>query len=210
MIVDSSVTEDIHNLLISNRFNWNNVPTVARLSKNWAFIDKYGSPENEIMVSTLTGCTGSPSVAIKVSLWPSIDNFAGHTDEYELIILNRYLLPGVIVNTSRGVLVTTPVVVSLNRPFPLMSTESGLPPVPEPLLMGSRPGNLSIAYSWNQSVRKIICVIRSKSYKLLLGSLEGGWRTIRLPWIPSNFWRPVWACQKWVPALPLHWYLKQE
>lgn len=77
------------------------------------------------MVLTCTGSTGSPSVAITVKLWPSNVTCAGHTDANALIILNLYLLPGVIVNTSRGVLVMKPVLGSLNCPFPLMSTDSG-------------------------------------------------------------------------------------
>lgn len=62
-----------------------------------------------MMVLTLTGCTGSPSVAMIVSTCPSTLNWAGHTVPKELISRNLYLLPGVIVNTSTGVLVRKPV-----------------------------------------------------------------------------------------------------
>lgn len=78
-----------------------------------------------MMVFTCTGCTGSPSVAITVKLWPSNVTWAGHTDAKAFIILNLYLLPGVIVKTSRGVFVMNPVLGSLNCPFPLTSTDSG-------------------------------------------------------------------------------------
>lgn len=67
-----------------------------------------------MIVLTWTGCTGSPSVAITVKLWPSKVTCAGHTEAKALIILNLYLLPGVIVNTSRGVFVMKPVLGSLN------------------------------------------------------------------------------------------------
>jgi hypothetical protein len=62
-----------------------------------------------MIVLTLTGWTGSPSVAMTVSTCPSTLNWAGHTVPKELINRNLYLLPGVIVNTSNGVLVTKPV-----------------------------------------------------------------------------------------------------
>ena len=62
-----------------------------------------------MIVLTLTGWTGSPSVAMMLSTCPSTLNWAGHTVPKELINRNLYLLPGVIVNTSNGVLVTKPV-----------------------------------------------------------------------------------------------------
>lgn len=78
-----------------------------------------------MIVFTCTGWTGSPSVAMTVRLWPSKVIWAGHTEANALIILNLYLRPGVIVNTSKGVLVMNPVLGSLNCPFPLISTLSG-------------------------------------------------------------------------------------
>lgn len=58
-----------------------------------------------MMVLTLTGWTASPSVAMTVNMCPSTLNWAGQTVPKELISLNLYLLPGVIVKTSSGVLV---------------------------------------------------------------------------------------------------------
>lgn len=66
-------------------------------------------PENEMIVLTTTGCTGSPSVAISTKGCPWMVSWAGHTDANALIILNRYLLPGVMVKVSNGVLVLNPV-----------------------------------------------------------------------------------------------------
>lgn len=62
-----------------------------------------------MIVLTTTGCTGSPSVAISTRGCPWTVSCAGHTDANELIILNRYRLPGVTVNVSRGVFVLNPV-----------------------------------------------------------------------------------------------------
>jgi len=70
-----------------------------------------------MIVLTLTGWTGSPSVAMTVSTCPSTLNWAGHTVPKELISRNLYLLPGVIVNTSNGVLVTKPVLGSWKTDF---------------------------------------------------------------------------------------------
>lgn len=46
-------------------------------------------PENEMMVSTVTGCTASPSVAITVREWPSNVIWDGQTDPNELISRKR-------------------------------------------------------------------------------------------------------------------------
>lgn len=82
-------------------------------------------PENEIIVLTSTGCTGSPSVAITVILCPSIVICAGHTDANAFIIRKRYRRPGVTVKISSGVFVIKPVLGSRNCPLPLISTFSG-------------------------------------------------------------------------------------
>lgn len=67
-----------------------------------------------MIVFTCTGCTGSPSVAIIVIVWPSIVNCAGHTDEKAVIMRKRYRRPGVTVKISNGVFVIKPVFGSLN------------------------------------------------------------------------------------------------
>lgn len=68
-----------------------------------------------MIVLTTTGCIGSPSVAIKTRGCPWMVIWAGQTDAKALIILNLYLLPGVMVNVSKGVLVLNPVLGSCNR-----------------------------------------------------------------------------------------------
>jgi hypothetical protein len=40
---------------------------------------------------------------------------------------------------------------------------------------------------------RITWVVRSKSYRWLLGSCDGACRTTMLPYSPSSFWRPVWT-----------------
>lgn len=134
-------------------------------------------PEKDMIVLMGTGWTGSPSVAIRVKPWPSMVNWAGQTEAKELITRNRYLRPGVTVKISRGVLVMKPVLGSRNCPFPLISNDSGSWPV----LTAKRPGYRSAASSWSQSLINMMCVVKSKSYRWLLGSLDGGWRTITLP-----------------------------
>lgn len=134
-------------------------------------------PENEIIVLTWTGCTGSPSVAMTVILWPSIVTWAGHTDANALIKRNRYRRPGVIVNISSGVLVMKPVFGSRNWPRPLISIDSGSWPV----FTAKRPGYRSAASSCNQSLIRTMCVVKSKSYKCEFGSRDGGCRTMTLP-----------------------------
>lgn len=62
-------------------------------------------PEKDMIVLTITGCTGSPSVAIKIKGCPWMVICAGHTEAKEFIIRNLYLRPGVMVNVSSGVLV---------------------------------------------------------------------------------------------------------
>lgn len=66
-------------------------------------------PEKDIIVLTLIGWTGSPSVAINVNWWLWNVICAGQTDPKELIIRKRYRRPGVIVKTSSGVFVIKPV-----------------------------------------------------------------------------------------------------
>lgn len=136
-----------------------------------------------MIVLTTTGCMGSPSVAMSTSGCPWTVSCAGHTDANELIILNRYLRPGVMVNVSSGVFVLNPVLgsceretvrkteiisypsspspppisVTVNCPLPLISNDSGSCPV----FAANRPGNLSIAFSCSQSDNSITCVVRS-------------------------------------------------
>lgn len=66
-------------------------------------------------MSTGMGCTGSPSVAMTVRGWFCTVSCTGHTEAIELIILKRYLLPGVMVKISSGVLVLKPVLASCNN-----------------------------------------------------------------------------------------------
>lgn len=136
---------------------------------------------------TLTGWTGSPSLAITVSWWPSIVICAGHTDEKALIMRNLYRLPGVIVKISSGVFVMKPVFGSRNWPLPLINIDSGSWPV----LTARRPGYLSAASSCNQSESSMTCVVKSKSYKCEFGSRDGGCRTTTDPCKPSSFCKPV-------------------
>lgn len=71
-----------------------------------------------MIVLTTTGCTGSPSVAMSTSGCPWTVSCAGQTDASELIIRNLYLLPGVMVNVSNGVLVLNLVLRSCNQKNP--------------------------------------------------------------------------------------------
>lgn len=154
------------------------INSIEKLS-NWTYrmCARIYLPENEIIVLTWTGCTGSPSVAMTVMPWPSIVTCAGHTDANALIKRKRYRRPGVIVNISSGVFVIKPVFGSRNWPRPLINIDSGSCPV----LTAKRPGKRSAASSCNQSLIKIMCVVKSKSYKCEFGSRDGGCRTITLP-----------------------------
>lgn len=133
-----------------------------------------------MIVLTTTGWIGSPSVAISTSGCPWMVIWAGQTDAKALIILNLYLLPGVMVKVSKGVLVLNPVFGSCNRiakliyhrvfskiyyssaltvncPLPLISRDSGSWPV----FAANLPGNRSIPFSWSQSDNSTTCVVKS-------------------------------------------------